>query len=949
MTEELSLGDRKAVGTLLEQRKEEAAFMAWVPTREDKTQEKRIVVITAHRIYSIRAGGKVAREAHWLELLSIQSNQKTEANFSFRQFKFTINSDLTDEIIHHIRVAYENAFPGIPEKDRFKLDVQPSSRLKEFQPQEQPLGGFITTYKSLCNYYNAEVREDIIWDMENLHVPGNIKDFNLNEFETLSANDMKALLGAVQYNAYFKSLSATDVALDKTMVQAIADALKVNTSFEEINLKNAGIKSDGMAAICESLQANRNIALTTIIVSNNGIEDKGMQSFATYIGALSKGIVKLDVSNCGATKVGMSALFTAMKKNVHMSGSLSYFDISGNKLESEGSGALSTFLANPNVLRTFLLSNTNANCEVVTGAIVRGCKELANLDLSANKFAKKESFNISQFLTGSATLTNLNLENTGAPVESYKEIITAMCGNVYLKDCKLNVAENKLGVPGARVLSSMSDKLTNIVSLDLRDNEFGDEGVSTLCDGLCYNTTLKHLSLAANFKGANKGKVKGHAIESLIKLIASECPLESLNISGGKGSELKHDLTPFIYALATNETLKSVDVSGHQMGNRGGFCLGKAIQTNETLDTLKWDHNATTLQGFQSFCIGLSRNLTIKNVPLPINDISAALKGNEAQQVSEVINHIERFILRNQSPAAKFQSNTEISSNNQMAFLASGQRELIQKTVLKIKSTSKNLSEERRIVLEDAENQDQVMSNLYLLQDQFQHLFEQQLKGDLIEFVKKCSPTFGKLKAQMTDGMLEQVKRYFKSMDDDVLRRLTSAVAYGAKDLPEEDFEKVLLDAAAAQLNNKANSALLSSVQIASDYLYEKLYDKLQEILMDLNEAANEAARKEEEAKLGPGAPAKGTPASPSKTSSAPSKPPPKAPPKTPKAPPKAPPASAKPSKSTRGDDDADISELPKVKGNLEHATKDRPQLQQKRKPPTRKPRPMAPTSGTPI
>ena len=33
------------------------------------------------------------------------------------------------------------------------------------------------------------------------------------------------------------------------MVQAIADALKVNTSFEEINLKNAGIKSDGMAAI----------------------------------------------------------------------------------------------------------------------------------------------------------------------------------------------------------------------------------------------------------------------------------------------------------------------------------------------------------------------------------------------------------------------------------------------------------------------------------------------------------------------------------------------------------------------------------------------------------------------------------------------------------------------------------------------------------------------------
>jgi len=945
MTEELSLGDRKAVGTLLEQKKEEASFMAWVTKREDKGVEKRIVVITAHRIYSIRAGGKIAREAHWLELLSIQSNKLGEANFNFRQFKFNITSELTDEIIHHIRVAYENAFPGIPEKDRFKLDIQPASRLKEFQPQEQPLGGFITTYKSLCNFYNAEVREDIIWDMENLHLPGNIKDFNLNEFESLSANDVKALLGAVQYNAYFKSLSATDVPLDRAMVQAIADALKVNTSFEEINLKNAGIKSDGMVAICESLQANKAIALSAIIVSNNGIEDRGMQAFANCIGAMSKGIVKLDVSHCGATKVGMGALFASMKKNVHMSASLSYFDISGNKLESDGSGALSAFLANNNNLRTFLLSNTNANCEVVTGAIVRGCKELANLDLSANKFVKKESFNISQFLTGSATLTNLNLENTGAPVEAYKEIITAMAGNVYLKDCKLNLAENKLGLPGARVLSSMADKLSNIVSLDLRDNEFGDEGVSTLCDGLCYNTNLKHLSLAANFKGAAKGKGKGHAIESLIKLIGSECPLESLNISGGKGSELKTDLTPFIYALATNETLKSVDVSGHQMGNRGGFCLGKAIQTNATLETLKWDHNATTLQGFQSFAIGLSRNLTIKNVPLPINDISGALKGSEALQVSEVINHIERFLLRNQSPSAKFQSNTEVSSNNQMAFLASGQREQIQKTVLKIKSTAKNVPDEKKVVLEDAENQDQVMSNLYLLQDQFQHLFETQLKQDLIQFVRKCSPTFGKLKAQMTDGMLEQVKRYFKSMDDDVLRRLQSAVAYGAKDLPEEDFEKVLLDAAAAQLNNKANTALLSSVQIASDYLYEKLQDKLQDILLELTEAANEAARREEEAKLGPSTPAKG-PASPAKSSGPPAKAPPKAPPKAPKAPPKAPPASAKPSKASKHEDEADISDLPKVQGHLSHATKERPGIQQKRKPPTRKPRPMAPTAA---
>lgn len=74
----------------------------------------------------------------------------------------------------------------------------------------------------------------------------------------------------------------------------------------------------------------------------------------------------------------MSALFNALKKNVHMSSTLTYFDVSGNKIESDGilfilsshqlgSGALSTFLASNNALRVFLLNNTFANCEVVTG------------------------------------------------------------------------------------------------------------------------------------------------------------------------------------------------------------------------------------------------------------------------------------------------------------------------------------------------------------------------------------------------------------------------------------------------------------------------------------------------------------------------------------------------------------------------------------------------------
>jgi len=62
------------------------------------------------------------------------------------------------------------------------------------------------------------------------------------------------------------------------------------------------------------------------------------------------------------------------------------------------------------------------------------------------------------------------------------------------------------------------------------------------------------------------------------------------------------------------------------MGNKGATALGKAIQTNNTLTTLYWDDNLTTLQGFQTFKMGLDRNQTLKDMPLPVLDIGAALR-----------------------------------------------------------------------------------------------------------------------------------------------------------------------------------------------------------------------------------------------------------------------------------------------------------------------------------
>jgi hypothetical protein len=56
-----------------------------------------------------------------------------------------------------------------------------------------------------------------------------------------------------------------------------------------------------------------------------------------------------------------------------------------------------------------------------------------------------------------------------------------------------------------------------------------------------------------------------------------------------------------------------------------------------------------------SFNIGLKRNTTLKNMPLPLNDISSCLKGSEAEETIEIVRKIERSLARNQSPTPQFQ------------------------------------------------------------------------------------------------------------------------------------------------------------------------------------------------------------------------------------------------------------------------------------------------------
>jgi Ran GTPase-activating protein (RanGAP) involved in mRNA processing and transport len=85
------------------------------------------------------------------------------------------------------------------------------------------------------------------------------------------------------------------------------------------------------------------------------------------------------------------------------------------------------------------MAATNPSLETIIGALVRGCGELRQVNLSDNKMTKKDSTLLARLISASSSLKQLTLNRTAMPSDALKEILLAIGGNVYLQVCLLKV------------------------------------------------------------------------------------------------------------------------------------------------------------------------------------------------------------------------------------------------------------------------------------------------------------------------------------------------------------------------------------------------------------------------------------------------------------------------------------------------------------------------------
>lgn len=217
---------------------------------------------------------------------------------------------------------------------------------------------------------------------------------------------------------------------------------------------------------------------------------------------------------------------------------------------------------------------------------------------------------------------------------------------------------------------SVAAEMNNIEKLDLSECDLDDECITILAEGLCHCPALKQLNISRNLSSKADKKLRNQSIEALINLLASQCPIESLIICGGRGTQIGADLIPLIDALGSDEKLLHLDISNQAMGNRCASALFKALQTNHTLTSLAWDENGTTLPGFRLFRNGLRRNNTLKHAPIPLIDFDACLaKEPDREGLLQVIREIEDLVRQNNGPKAKFKKNEEGNKNQFLFFV----------------------------------------------------------------------------------------------------------------------------------------------------------------------------------------------------------------------------------------------------------------------------------------
>uniref|UniRef100_F6QED6 Capping protein regulator and myosin 1 linker 2 n=1 Tax=Monodelphis domestica TaxID=13616 RepID=F6QED6_MONDO len=529
-----------------------------------------------------------------------------------------------EQLALHLAMSIRKVFPETSPRKLFPKS--PSALLARREKrssslEEVTLGGFSETYAALCDYNGFPFREEIQWDVDNIYHSQDCRNFSLRDFSHLHSRDVATSVAALSYNLWFSRLSCSDLKLSLEVSEQILYMLSKSSRLEELVLDNCGLKGDFAQRLAQSLAEHSRSALNALSLAGNPLEDRGtMIALSRHLEKRPRALKKLNLSRTGLTARGMSALGQALLTNSAFASSLTHLDLSGNP------GALGVTEDNG------LFRALSQGC----------CANLVYLDASNNTFSHQvtsPSLSPSFFICKMGIII-LMLCSELLPLSFYRSLLQGLALNTQLTDIHLDLNTCELRSAGAQVIQDLIFDISSVKALDLSDNGF-DTDMVTLVLAIGRSKSIRHVALGKNF---NIKESLGDVLHRIVQLTQDDdCPLQSLSVAESK---LKLGTSVLLNALGSNPSLTSLDISGNAMGDTGAKMLAKALQINTQLRTVIWDRNNTTAQGFLDVAHALEGNHTLKNMPLPLSDLTQAYRSNP-ERTADAIHQIQACLLRN--------------------------------------------------------------------------------------------------------------------------------------------------------------------------------------------------------------------------------------------------------------------------------------------------------------
>ena len=147
-----------------------------------------------------------------------------------------------------------------------------------------------------------------------------------------------ALFTTLKHSCWFTEVVVEDYKVDNKLFSALLDVLSsTNPSLLKFEVSGLSL-APNIATLSEALSKNSKSGLQHLKLKEVGLEEK--LSFPLLFDAIAKfhrGLVSLDFSVNGMSKKSSLALSNALKQNNFMISTLSFLDLSHNKLGTEGS------------------------------------------------------------------------------------------------------------------------------------------------------------------------------------------------------------------------------------------------------------------------------------------------------------------------------------------------------------------------------------------------------------------------------------------------------------------------------------------------------------------------------------------------------------------------------------------------------------------------------------